>query len=830
MTDWTITGMRKCAQPRVYSSASHSGTPSAAAATLTDVSLDSIAAYDVDMDVGDRKNSTRITLHRVPSFLVEAFAVLDTNKAWTTEGVFRKEGNSTRMRNAHRIYCGLASIPKECTTHDVCSLIKRFFRELKPSIFIDKQRNILKFAETLRDRALLQAILTIFDTLPPSHKATLAFLMRQLQKASESSAANQMTIDNLAVVFAPTLFRDDPAPPTPASRKKRGSQDSLLNTVLTLNELRASVVKLFITNAHLLGTFSNTVLQVTRVLAGVPSAAEHPTRHVVRKPSDLKRKQVAPAGLHPADKKVSPRSASESAPRRPTTEQADSSAKEPLGATKSSDAKYAAKRHGKKDKDFQKNRKRSSSVARIFSVISNLYSKPSGGESRPTTPTPHSSKDRPESPQMDFHDDDAHHEQSGPSRAFLKTPERLSRVHSPRRANVNGTPSDARCKRVPTARTPITTVFGVEQKGGTRPERTMSLKAPARPAHTVASRMPSSAAQKPQIAVPKPADNACSLGEEYIKKASTTQLRAIALQIDRQRRHTAPVKQSGIKRNQPNTLKSGLVEPRGTIYDDHSAAAAPQSPKTCEQWTPCATTQPPRPSAAPQQHSPKATIKLPDAPTTPKRPLGPVSSSPLPCSNGSPSGFSASNERLREIVSAKTSKELEEKTQLPACARPSIALFQRQNRGFVQQRVHQFASLLETGLHDQSTRSSMAAYGTHNTDESDAAAAKPSGAAPRVVQSRMTTFSSFKRSTGTSALHGRSPAARTGFAPAAPASSTSSSRSVLASSTSAGVLPPRREPSPPRNNVVMFGRRNVVSAVDIRHQRQRTSASESDRH
>ena len=49
---------------------------------------------------------------------------------------------------------------------------------------MDKQRNILKFAETLRERALLQAILTLFDTLPPSHKATLAFLMRQLHKVN----------------------------------------------------------------------------------------------------------------------------------------------------------------------------------------------------------------------------------------------------------------------------------------------------------------------------------------------------------------------------------------------------------------------------------------------------------------------------------------------------------------------------------------------------------------------------------------------------------------------------------------------------------------------
>ena len=49
---------------------------------------------------------------------------------------------------------------------------------------MDKQRNILKFAETLHDKALLQSILTITDTLPPSHKGTLTFLMRQLGKAS----------------------------------------------------------------------------------------------------------------------------------------------------------------------------------------------------------------------------------------------------------------------------------------------------------------------------------------------------------------------------------------------------------------------------------------------------------------------------------------------------------------------------------------------------------------------------------------------------------------------------------------------------------------------
>lgn len=43
-------------------------------------------------------------------------------------------------------------------------------------------------------------------------------------QVSESAAQNQMNVENLAVVFAPTLFRDDAPPSAQANRKKRGSQ------------------------------------------------------------------------------------------------------------------------------------------------------------------------------------------------------------------------------------------------------------------------------------------------------------------------------------------------------------------------------------------------------------------------------------------------------------------------------------------------------------------------------------------------------------------------------------------------------------------------------
>ncbi|KAH7722411.1 RhoGAP domain-containing protein [Aphelenchoides avenae] len=564
MSEWTITGMRKCSQQRSCNAPSQASTSSAS----VDISLDTIAAYDVDMDVGDRKSLTKITLHRVPSFLVEAFAMLDTNKAWSTEGVFRKEGNCTRMRDARRIYCGFAPIPKECTVHDVCCLIKRFFRELKPSIFIDKQRNILKFAETLHDKPLLQSILAITDTLPPSHKGTLAFLMRQLGKArlqvlgnrthsriqiSESASLNQMNVENLAVVFAPTLFRDDPMPPTPNNRKKHGSQEDLLNAILKQNDLRASVIKLLITHAHMLGH---------------PCAIERPPKHVVRRPSDLKRKQIAPTGFDPLGKKISQRSSSANPLRRIALD-ITGNGKQPK-AKKSESPKRDA-RNAKNGKDFAKNRKRSSSVARIFSVISNFYTKPAA-ERRPSTPFNPNVVGMPTagpmSRQIDLSDSDDNDDTNEPPILPFPT-ERLSRVQSPRRARGVLPPegrmerkaaNDARCKRMPASRTPISTVFNVEDNGQ-RDDRKTSTSTTVTAVQTDAPR-PQLTSQKSMHALSVTPDNAVSLAEEHIKNESFKRQRTVALQVDRRRRHTAPVKQSGIKRNQPNTLKSGLVDPR----------------------------------------------------------------------------------------------------------------------------------------------------------------------------------------------------------------------------------------------------------------------------
>ena len=64
----------------------------------------------------------------------------------------------------------------------MCSLIKRFFREIKTPIFNNNQQQLLNFAEIKEGGVLVQSLLAFVETLPVSYRSTLGFLMRQLKK------------------------------------------------------------------------------------------------------------------------------------------------------------------------------------------------------------------------------------------------------------------------------------------------------------------------------------------------------------------------------------------------------------------------------------------------------------------------------------------------------------------------------------------------------------------------------------------------------------------------------------------------------------------------
>ncbi|VDM80481.1 unnamed protein product [Strongylus vulgaris] len=155
------------------------------------------------------------------------------------EGLFRREGNASRLnQNNWAVYMGSAPIPANFSVHDVCSMVKRFFRDLKEPLLSgaglrDRLFDLVKKNQsapvTRKEFAAIfepevnPAKKNVMFCLSRAHLGTLGYLMRQLHRISHNSCKHQMTSHNLATVFAPTLFRDEIS--NKAKRKeRRGSQ------------------------------------------------------------------------------------------------------------------------------------------------------------------------------------------------------------------------------------------------------------------------------------------------------------------------------------------------------------------------------------------------------------------------------------------------------------------------------------------------------------------------------------------------------------------------------------------------------------------------------
>ncbi|CAG9538435.1 unnamed protein product [Cercopithifilaria johnstoni] len=213
--------------------------------------LESVASYTMELDVGDRRGFSTFTLRGVPVFLVDAFNFLRLN-GLDASGIFRKEGNISRLKSfSIQTFFGSVVLPEDCTTHDVCSLIKRFFRELKVPLFAQMQTQLLDAASIYDGAQRIEKLLEAVRMLPPEHLATLTFLMRQLKYFGDRHEGHQMTVENIARVFAPSLFRDDP--PLAPNKRKRGSQEDLISNVRNENELRIAIIVDLIDNAHKIG-------------------------------------------------------------------------------------------------------------------------------------------------------------------------------------------------------------------------------------------------------------------------------------------------------------------------------------------------------------------------------------------------------------------------------------------------------------------------------------------------------------------------------------------------------------------------------------------------
>ncbi|CCD69561.1 Rho-GAP domain-containing protein [Caenorhabditis elegans] len=167
--------------------------------------LGEVCSTNVTLDVNVGTGWTRIRLKEVPKFIVHAFNIISKH-GMDTDGIFRKEGNSVRLNRAEvqAIYKGQSDIPNDYSVIDVCTMVKRFLRDLKPPLLDSEEcrARLLKkacqarisdsFLMTrdemadifyLEDRTIEQQTPLLSDV----HASTLGYVMRQLYREIEHS-------------------------------------------------------------------------------------------------------------------------------------------------------------------------------------------------------------------------------------------------------------------------------------------------------------------------------------------------------------------------------------------------------------------------------------------------------------------------------------------------------------------------------------------------------------------------------------------------------------------------------------------------------------------
>ncbi|CAM4957805.1 unnamed protein product [Rotaria socialis] len=147
--------------------------------------------------------------------------------ALDTEGIYRIAGFSDTVEEIKLAFerdCDHVDLSQERypDIHAITCVLKLYLRQLPiPLISFDVQTQLLE----LRPSSLcVTTIRSIIRRLPPAHFYTLKYLCEHLLKVSQHSMHNQMTMENLAIVFGPTIMRSENPDPMVGLKNSKSIQ------------------------------------------------------------------------------------------------------------------------------------------------------------------------------------------------------------------------------------------------------------------------------------------------------------------------------------------------------------------------------------------------------------------------------------------------------------------------------------------------------------------------------------------------------------------------------------------------------------------------------
>ncbi|KFB42694.1 AGAP005279-PB-like protein [Anopheles sinensis] len=148
----------------------------------------------------------------VPYTIRMAFAWLERN-ALDQVGLFRKPGVKSRIAKLKSIIEASNDVGcrsemfDEYHAYDVADLLKQYFRELPDPLLTAKlSETFIAIFQYLPEEVRAEAVQSAILLLPDEHREVLHLLLTFLDQVVQNSKLNQMTANNLAVCFAPSLF------------------------------------------------------------------------------------------------------------------------------------------------------------------------------------------------------------------------------------------------------------------------------------------------------------------------------------------------------------------------------------------------------------------------------------------------------------------------------------------------------------------------------------------------------------------------------------------------------------------------------------------------
>ncbi|KAF5353151.1 hypothetical protein D9758_008738 [Tetrapyrgos nigripes] len=137
-----------------------------------------------------------------------------------SQGIYRLSGTTSKVQKLKQLLdkdldsVDLDSPEWSSDINNVTSVLKMWLRELpEPLMTFTLQQSFIEAAKIENDRLRHIRLHERVNDLPDPNYATLKYLLGHLYQVYQHSSANSMSVQNLAIVFGPTLF-GSPAPNT----------------------------------------------------------------------------------------------------------------------------------------------------------------------------------------------------------------------------------------------------------------------------------------------------------------------------------------------------------------------------------------------------------------------------------------------------------------------------------------------------------------------------------------------------------------------------------------------------------------------------------------